>query len=227
MKKLISIALDGPAGAGKSTVAKILAENLGFVYFDTGALYRAMGYYFVAHGIDYRTPKLLIENLGKINIKFEFIKKEQHMFLCGEDITNKIRNNEISMAASNISAMPVAREFLLNTQRDVAKNNNVIMDGRDIGTVILPSATVKIFLTADVEVRAKRRFEQLKLNDPHVNYYDILDMIKERDKNDTERKISPLVPAKDAIIFDNTNINLNETVDRLAMLVRERINGKR
>ena len=223
---MISVAIDGPAGAGKSTVAKILANKLGFVYFDTGALYRAMGYYFVVNEINYKTPGLLEKNLNKISIEFDFIKEEQHMFLCGEDITNKIRSNEISMAASNISAMPIAREFLLNTQRDVAKNNNVIMDGRDIGTVVLPNATVKIFLTADVEIRARRRFEQLKLKEPGIDYNNILEMVKERDKNDMEREISPLVPAEDAIIFDNTNMNLNETVNRLAKVVRERINGK-
>lgn len=223
---MISVAIDGPAGAGKSTVAKVLANKLGFVYFDTGALYRAMGYYFVVNEINYKTPGLLEKNLNKISIEFDFIKEEQHMFLCGEDITNKIRSNEISMAASNISAMPIAREFLLNTQRDVAKNNNVIMDGRDIGTVVLPNATVKIFLTADVEIRARRRFEQLKLKEPGIDYNNILEMVKERDKNDMEREISPLVPAEDAIIFDNTNMNLNETVNRLAKVVRERINGK-
>lgn len=224
---MISIAIDGPAGAGKSTVAKILSRELGFIYFDTGALYRALGYYFVNNKIDYTNVHLLINNLNKADITFKFVGNEQRMILCGEDITDSIRSNQISMAASRISAIPEAREYLLNAQREMATKSNVIMDGRDIGTVVLPYANVKIFLTADVRVRAWRRFRQLRQKDIGIRYIDVLKQVKERDKNDTEREISPLVPAKDAIIVNTTMLTLNRTINKLIKIVRKRIDGKK
>lgn len=223
---MVSIAIDGPAGAGKSTVSKILSESLGFVYFDTGALYRALGYYFVENKLDYLNLDILQNNFKNINISFEFVGGEQRMFLCGEDITQSIRNDKISMAASQISAIPEARKFLLDTQRDMAEKNDIVMDGRDIGTVVLPNADVKIFLTADVEVRAMRRFKQLQKNSPDIKYTDVLEMVKKRDKNDTQREISPLVPAEDALIFDTTDFDLKKTIDELTKIVRKRINEK-
>lgn len=224
---MISIAIDGPAGAGKSTVAKILSRELGFIYFDTGALYRALGYYFVNNKIDYTNVHLLINNLNKADITFKFVGNEQRMILYGEDITDSIRSNQISMAASRISAIPEAREYLLNAQREMATKSNVIMDGRDIGTVVLPYANVKIFLTADVRVRAWRRFRQLRQKDIGIRYIDVLKQVKERDKNDTEREISPLVPAKDAIIVNTTMLTLNRTINKLIKIVRKRIDGKK
>ncbi len=224
---MISIAIDGPAGAGKSTVAKILSKELGFIYFDTGALYRALGYYFVNNKIDYTNVHLLVNNLNKADITFKFVGNEQRMILCGEDITDSIRSNQISMAASRISAIPEAREYLLNAQREMATKSNVIMDGRDIGTVVLPYANVKIFLTADVRVRAWRRFRQLRQKDIGIRYIDVLKQVKERDKNDTEREISPLVPAKDAIIVNTTMLTLNRTINKLIKIVRKRIDGKK
>lgn len=224
---MISIAIDGPAGAGKSTVAKILSKELGFIYFDTGALYRALGYYFVNNKIDYTNVHLLVNNLNKADITFKFVGNEQRMILCGEDITDSIRSNQISMAASRISAILEAREYLLNAQREMATKSNVIMDGRDIGTVVLPYANVKIFLTADVRVRAWRRFRQLRQKDIGIRYIDVLKQVKERDKNDTEREISPLVPAKDAIIVNTTMLTLNRTINKLIKIVRKRIDGKK
>lgn len=224
---MISVAIDGPAGAGKSSISKILSKNLGFLYFDTGALYRALSYYFIKNKLDYTNSDILHANLANVNIAFKFLEKEQRMFLCGDDITESLRIDKVSMAASKISAIPEAREFLLETQRKMARKNNIVMDGRDIGTVVLPNADVKIFLTADLEIRAMRRFKQLQQSDPHVMYPDVLEMIKKRDENDTEREISPLVPAKDAIVFDNTNFNLQKAVDELTKLVRKRINERK
>ncbi len=224
---MISVAIDGPAGAGKSTVAKLLSKKLGFLYFDTGALYRVLGYYFIKNKLDYKNPEVVKSNIKKIKISFKFVRNQQKMFLCDEDVTYKIRNGEVSMAASIISAIPETREFLLGIQRDIANKNNVVMDGRDIGTQVLPNADVKIFLTADVRVRAQRRLKQLRRRNPNVYYRDVLNMVEKRDKNDRERKISPLVPARDAIIFDTSRQSLNRTIFKLTRIVGKRINGKK
>lgn len=224
---MISVAIDGPAGAGKSTVAKMLSKRLGFLYFDTGALYRVLGYYFIKNRLNYRDPDVVRNNLSKIEVSFNYVGRQQKMFLFDEDVTYNIRSNEVSMAASIVSAVPETREFLLEVQRDVANKNNVIMDGRDIGTVVLPNADVKIFLTADVRVRAQRRLKQLRRRNPNIYYRDVLRLVKERDRNDRNRKISPLVPAKDAIIFNTTRYSLNQTIYKLTTLVRKRINGKK
>lgn len=223
---MISIAIDGPSGVGKSTVAKILSKKFDFLYLDTGALYRAMGYFFIMNCLDYSNEKVVSTNINNIDISFRFEGRRQKMFLCGRDITPKIRTDNVSMAASCISAMPVVREFLLNIQRDMAANNNIIMDGRDIGTVVLPNADIKIFLNADVKVRARRRWGQVKRHDPRADYYNVFKLIKKRDKNDTERSIAPLVPAKDAIILNTTRYSLNKTIYILTNIIREYIDGK-
>ena len=161
------IAIDGPGGAGKSSVAKLIAARLKFIYVDTGALYRAVGYFMVSHGIDPKDRAQVLPALAKVKIELKFTDK-QELYLCGEDVGEKIRTPEISMAASAVSAIPEVRNFLLDTQRDIAKKNNVIMDGRDIGTVILPNADLKIFLFASPEARAKRRYEELSAKGEHV-----------------------------------------------------------
>ena len=224
---MIAVAIDGPAGAGKSTVAKLLAKKLGFLYFDTGALYRVLGYYFIRKGLNYKDPEIVKNNLCNIKISFKFFGMKQKMFLFDEDVTYNIRNNEVSMAASIVSAVPETREFLLAFQRDIAAKNNVVMDGRDIGTVVLPNADVKIFLTADVRVRARRRLIQMRRRNRFVYYKDVLKLVEERDKNDRTRKISPLVPAKDAIIFNTSRYSLYQTVYKLTNLVRKRIHGRK
>ncbi len=221
---MVSVAIDGPAGAGKSTLSKILSKKLGFVYFDTGALYRAIAYYFIENQINYEDPEILAKNLDKIQVSFDFENGVQRMFLSGVEVTDKIRNDEVSEVASFVSAHSKVREFLLGIQRDVAEKNNVVMDGRDVGTVILPNADVKIFLTADLKVRADRRFKQFIRNNSGIKYENVLESIKKRDKNDTNREIAPLVPASDAIVLDTSYMSLDETVDRLVNIVKERIN---
>ncbi len=221
---MISIAIDGPSGSGKSTVSKLLAKRLGFISFDTGALYRAIACFFLSRNIDTRNENKVSESLREIKIDFKNEEDIQKMYLNGEDITSKIRTSEISMLASDLSAIPAVRDFLLETQRNVAKNNNVIMDGRDIGTIVLPFANVKIFLTAPPEIRAQRRFRELKQKDKNITYEEVLYSVNERDFNDTNRKIAPLVPAKDAVIFDNSAYTLNETANFLYELIRERAN---
>lgn len=223
---MISIAIDGPSGVGKSTVAKILSRKFGFLYLDTGALYRAMGYFFIMNCLDYSNKNIVSDNIKNIDISFRFEGHRQKMFLCGKDITSQIRTDDVSMAASCVSAMPIVREFLLNMQRNMALNNNIIMDGRDIGTVVLPNADIKIFLNADVRIRARRRFGQVRRREPQASYYNVFNSIKKRDKNDTERAVAPLVPAKDAIILNTTRYSLNKTIYILTNIIREYINGK-
>lgn len=224
---MISIAIDGPAGAGKSTVAKILAKKLKSLYFDTGALYRAVAYYFVLNNIRF-DQKNVIEVLKKIQIDFKIEDDIQKMYLLvGDsfiDITTKIRTEIISMGASKLSAIPEVRTFLLDLQRNFATTHNVIMDGRDIGTVVLPNANIKIFLTASLNVRAERRFRELLDRGENIVFEDVLNDIKKRDYADSNRKIAPLKPSNDAIILDTTNYNLNQVVDKLANIFEEYIN---
>ena len=208
------IAIDGPGGAGKSSVAKLIAARLKFIYVDTGALYRAVGYYMTSHGISPKDADAVTAALPNVDISLKFTDR-QELYLCGEEVGDKIRTPEISMAASAVSAIPAVRAFLLDTQRSIAKTNNVIMDGRDIGTVILPDADLKIFLFASPEARAKRRYDELVAKGSDVSYESVLAEMNERDKNDSTRATSPCIPAEDAILLDNSNLDLEGTADAI------------
>ncbi len=220
---MISIAIDGPAGAGKSTIAKEISKKLGYIYIDTGAMYRAIGLFVLEHNIETKDVKGVISLLPLIDLKIKFIDNTQRVFLNGEDVSDKIRQPEVSMAASDVSAIKEVRAFLLDLQKDMAVKNNVLMDGRDIGTVVLPNADVKIFLTASNEERAKRRYNQLKSQGKKIAYQDVLDDIIKRDYNDSNRDIAPLKPADDAIIVNTTLDTLEESVNRILSIIKEKI----
>ncbi len=220
---MFSVAIDGPSGAGKSSVAKKIAENFKIMYLDTGALYRAIGYYFIRNNLDYKNGKMVEENLNKISLDIKFSDGKQIVFINGEDVTSKIRTNEVSMAASAISSVKATREFLMDTQREIAKKNSVVMDGRDIGTVILPKADVKIFLTASLEERTRRRFEELNKVNNNIKYEEVFNQMRERDFNDTNRKVAPLRPAEDAIIFDSTKLEFEKVVSELTNIIKEKL----
>ena len=219
---MYSVAIDGPSGSGKSTLAKTLSKKLGWLYIDTGAMYRTVGFYAKRNQIEPNDEKSLEKHFSKINIQLEWIDGSQHVFLNGEDVSDKIRTPEMSMYASAVSALPAVRAFLLEKQRDFARNNNVIMDGRDIGTVVLPDAQVKIFLKAGNEERARRRYEELIAKGQDVKFEDVLDDMLKRDKNDSTRAAAPCVPAHDAVLLDNSGYE-PEMTERKAM---EIINAK-
>ncbi len=220
----IAIAIDGPAGAGKSTIAKMAAKELSFIYVDTGALYRAIGLYVFRNGVDSKDTVKIIEMLEDIKVELAFNdKKEQIVLLNGEDVSSFIRTPEISMYASDVSAIPEVRAFLLDLQRNMAKTNNIIMDGRDIGTVVLPDAKVKIFLTASAEVRAKRRYDELIEKGMGVKYEDVLSDVITRDYNDSHRETAPLKPADDSVIVDTSELNLEQSVEKLISIMKERM----
>ncbi len=212
---MVSIALDGPAGAGKSTIAKGLAKKLGFIYVDTGALYRAVGLKFLKLGYNTELNCEIEPVLKDTKVDIRFTNGEQHVFLDGVDVNDKIRTSEVSMMASAVSAKPAVREYLLNMQRLLAEKNNVLMDGRDIGTVVLPGATLKFFVTASAEERARRRVLDLKAVGEDADYEKVLEDIKTRDYNDSHREIAPLKPASDAVIYDTTGNTLEQSVDEL------------
>jgi cytidylate kinase len=215
------IAIDGPGGAGKSSVAKLIAEKLKFIYVDTGALYRAVGYYMVTNGIRPRDAESVVAALPNVKISLKFTDR-QELYLCGEDVGDKIRTPEISMAASDVSAIPEVRAFLLETQRSIARTNSVIMDGRDIGTVILPNADLKIFLFASPEARAKRRYAELTAKGQDVTFESVLTEMNERDTNDSTRAAAPCIPAEDAILLDNSNLDLQGTADAIIALLEKK-----
>jgi cytidylate kinase len=217
----IAIAIDGPSGAGKSTIARILAQKLGYIYVDTGALYRATGYAVTARGVDYHDAAAVEALLPSLSVSLRYVDGAQRVYVGDEDVSDKIRTPEMSMAASAVSAQPPVRAFLFQLQQDIAAENNVIMDGRDIGTVVLPHAQVKIFLTASAEDRARRRYEELIEKGQDVTYEDVLADMKERDYNDSHRAIAPLKPADDAVLVDTTGYELEQSVERLATLVNE------
>ncbi len=223
---MVSIAIDGPAGAGKSTIAKIAAKQLSFIYVDTGALYRAVGLASVIKGTDIKNIEEVKELLKEIEVKLAFKDGNQIVLLNNEDVSGKIRTPQISMKASDISAIPLVRDFLLDLQRDIAKENNVIMDGRDIATVVLPNAQVKIFLTATSECRAKRRYDQLLESGVKADYDEILKDIETRDYNDSHREIAPLKPCEDSVIIDTTGEQLETSVKRLVDVMTTGIQGK-
>lgn len=221
-KKLVSVAVDGPSGAGKSSVSKIVAKRLNFFYLDTGAIYRNLAYYFLQKGLKEKEFNFK-ENLKNLNLKIEYLDGEQIVKINNSFFGEFIRTDKISKAASLISRDFFVREFVLKIEREFAKNNSVIMDGRDIGTVVLPKADLKIFLTAFLKVRAKRRFEQLKLKGQKCEFLKVLEDIKKRDFKDSNRKIAPLKVAKDAVILNTNNLSLNETVEVVVGLIKKKI----
>ncbi|MBR0142484.1 MAG: (d)CMP kinase [Ruminococcus sp.] len=216
----INIAIDGPAGAGKSTIAKMVSAEMGYIYVDTGALYRTVALYITENNIPDEDIKKSLENA---DVSLKFINGAQRVFLGDRDVSDFIRTPEISMAASRTSAIPAVREYLFETQQKIARENNVIMDGRDIGTVVLPNADVKIFLTASAEERANRRFKELSEKPNCPPYEEILEDIKKRDFQDMNRETSPLKQADDAILVDTTKLNLKESADEIARIIREKI----
>ncbi len=218
----IAIAIDGPAGAGKSTIAKAAAKHLGFIYVDTGAMYRAIGLYTIRKGVDPMDTQSVVALLSEIEVSLARDEnKAQLVILNGEDVSSLIRTEQVSMAASRVSAIPEVRSFLLNLQRDMAKASDVIMDGRDIGTVVLPDAKVKIFLTASAEIRARRRYDELIAKGEQAVYEDVLADVIERDNNDMNRPIAPLKPAQDSILVDTSELNLEESIELLIKTIEE------
>ena len=217
---MIKIAIDGPGGAGKSTVAKAVAAKLGIVYVDTGALYRTIGLYVRRAEIDPKDSVAVEGCLKDINIEIKYENGKQCVYLNGVDNGDAIRTPEMSMYASNVSAIPAVRAFLLDTQRDIAKKTSVIMDGRDIGTVILPDADVKIFLTASEECRARRRYDELIARGQTVSFEDVLAEMNQRDKQDSGRDVAPAVAAGDATLLDNTGMTFDETVDAVIEMAK-------
>lgn len=207
----INIAIDGPAGAGKSTLAKAAAKELGFIYVDTGALYRAVALFMLQRNIDYYNAAAVSAVIPMIDVELKYVGGEQRVYLCGENVSGVIRSQEVSRAASAVSAIVAVREFLFDLQLDIAEKNDVIMDGRDIGTVVLPYAQVKIFLTASAEERAKRRYLELSEKGVDIDYEVVLAEVNERDYNDSHREIAPLKPAADSIMVDTTGFSLEES----------------
>lgn len=220
----IAIAIDGPAGAGKSTIAKMAAKELGFIYVDTGALYRAIGLYAYRKGVAADDREAVNALLAEISVELSFNDKgEQIVLLNGEDVSGLIRTPEISMMASAVSAIPEVRAFLLDTQRNMAHTKNVIMDGRDIGTVVLPDAKLKIFLYASPECRARRRYDELKEKGMDIVYEDVLKDVIDRDYADSHRDIAPLKPADDAVMVDTSGEDRDTSIQRLLKIMREHI----
>ena len=224
MAKTYSIAVDGPAGAGKSTIAKRLAKELGYYYVDTGAIYRTVAYFLDLLGVSPKDVDGVERYIDELTINIEYDEDGlQHMIMNGMDVTNDIRTQDISQKASLVSAHGVVRGVLLDMQRDVAKAHNVIMDGRDIGTVVLPKANVKIFLTASAEVRAQRRTDELLAKGQKANYAQILKEIQQRDYQDTHRELAPLKMAKDSIKVDTSNLDIDGVVEAIRKIVMEKI----
>lgn len=220
---MIQIAIDGPSGAGKSTVAKSLAKKMGIVYVDTGALYRTIGYYVRSQNVDPKDATAVEALLPQISIELCYENGTQIVRLNGENLGDKIRTPEMSMYASAVSAIPAVRSFLLDTQRDIARKNSVIMDGRDIGTVILPNADVKIFLSASDECRAQRRCDELLAKGIQTTVEEVLADMKQRDENDRNRTVAPAIAAPDAVLFDNSWMTPDECTDAIYRLVVERV----
>lgn len=219
---MFNVAIDGPAGAGKSTIAKAAAKELGFIYVDTGALYRAIAYNAVTKGVIDDTQKI-IDMLIDTNVELKYVDGVQAVYLNGDDVSAYIRTPEISMGASKVSAIPQVREFLLNLQRDIAQKNNVIMDGRDIATVVLPNADVKIFLFASPECRAQRRYKELMEKGEDVTLEDVLADVNQRDYQDSHRDIAPLKPSEDSVMADTSKLTLEESIQLIINIIKERI----
>ena len=220
---MTAIAIDGPAGAGKSSIARRIAGRLGYIYVDTGALYRAIGLHVLRGGADPAKEESVRPFLDGLQVSLKFVGGEQRVFLNGEDVSQEIRTAPVSRAASQVSAIPAVRAFLLSLQRDIAGENDVVMDGRDIGTVVLPNAPIKIFLTASPEERAHRRYEQMRKKGMEADYSQVLQDMKMRDYSDSHREISPLVRADDALLVDTTGNTLEQSVEQLLSLILERL----
>ena len=220
-KKYISVAIDGPAGAGKSTVSKAAAKELEFLYIDTGAMYRAAALFALNNGIDVvNNAEELVKLLGGMDIAIDYDKRGQRVFLNGIDVSDEIRTNEISKGASNVAKIPKVRERLVKLQQDMAKKGNVIMDGRDICSTVLPNASVKIFLTASVDSRAKRRYKELMEKGMDTTFETVKLDIAARDKNDSEREVSPLKRAEDAVLVDTSDMSFDEVVEKIKDMIK-------
>ena len=224
MEKHISIAIDGPAGAGKSTIARALAKELGFYYVDTGAIYRTVAYFLDLWGVSPKDVDAVERYIDELTIRIEYDDEGvQHMIMNGMDVSKDIRTQDISQKASLVSAHKVVRDVLLDMQREVARNNNVIMDGRDIGTVVLPKADVKIFLTASSQVRAKRRCDELLAKGQKAEFETVLKEIEQRDYQDTHREIAPLKQAKDAVLLDTSELDIPGVIDAMKKIVGQKV----
>ena len=223
--KAFSVAIDGPSGAGKSTIAKHLAKELNFLYVDTGAMYRSIGLFVSRKGIDASDEASVTPLLPEIKLDLAYVNGEQRIFLNGEDVSRAIRTEEGSKNASKVSAIPAVRTFLLDFQRSFAKQNCILMDGRDIGTVVLPDANVKIFLTASAEVRAQRRYKEQIERGEDVTFEAVLQAIRKRDEADSSRATAPLKAADDAIVINTTSLNLEESINMISGIIKEKYHG--
>ena len=220
---MISVAIDGPAGAGKSTLARQLARDLGYIYVDTGAMYRAVGLYALRAGVDPADRAAVDALLPDIRLRLAVLDGEQHIYLNDEDVSALIRTERVGMAASAVGANPAVRAFLLDLQRDMAKTGNILMDGRDIGTVILPNATVKIFLTASCEARARRRWLEYQAAGRPDSYEEVLADVKQRDEQDSGRAAAPLRRAEDAVLLDTSDMDLGQSLAAMKRIIKERV----
>lgn len=219
--KYISVAIDGPAGAGKSSVSKAVAEDLGYTYIDTGAMYRAAALFAIENGIDIKKDTVnLIKRLDEIDIDIRYSDEGQRVLLCGKDVSERIRKEDVSVGASDIAVIGEVRKKLVSLQREMAKRDNVIMDGRDICSYVLPDADVKIFLTASSESRAKRRYDQLTEKGVKCDLEKIKADMEYRDRNDSQRAVAPLKKADDAVLIDTTDLNFNESVEKIKELIK-------
>ncbi|MBR4071509.1 MAG: (d)CMP kinase [Clostridia bacterium] len=223
----IRIAIDGPSGSGKSTLAKNLARELSLVYVDTGALYRSVGLFVMRAGADPKSAAQVTALLDQIDLKLVYTDEGQRVILCGEDVSDLIRTNEISMYASSVSAIPTVRKFLLAIQKKMAADGNVVMDGRDIGTVIMPDADVKLFLESNSKARARRRYEELVAKGHTYTEEEVYADIVKRDENDSNREVAPAIPADDAIFLDNSELTREETVEAAMNIIAEKLKRKR
>lgn len=222
--KNYAVAIDGPGGAGKSTIARSVAKQLNILYVDTGAIYRTVGYHVLKRGLQPTDASAVIGILSDTHIEMKYGDDGlQRMYLNGEDVTEKIRLPEMSMYASHVSAIPEVRTFLMEMQRSCARTSSVVMDGRDIGTVVLPDAEVKIFLTADVEERARRRFKELEQRGTPTDYTALLEEMRQRDYQDSHRATAPLKPAEDGVVVDTTNLNFEESCAEILKIIKERV----
>lgn len=220
---MISVAIDGPSGAGKSTLAKRLAKELGYLYVDTGAMYRSIGLFALRKGVDPKDEAAVTALLPQIQIELRYVNGAQRVLLCGEDVSEAIRAENVGMATSAVSAHPPVRAFLLELQRGMARTHDILMDGRDIGTVILPNASVKIFLTASAEARATRRFRELQEKGVDTDFETVLEDIRRRDYQDSHRATAPLRQAEDAVLVDTSEMDLEESFQALKSLILSRV----